>query len=56
MSLYQVEFMSKSLDLKGLQFLIERYCSYEIDTKNLLPGSWLLTFSQSGIASAYASQ
>jgi len=38
----QVEFMSKSLDLKGLQIRIERYCTYEIDAKNLLPGSWHL--------------
>jgi len=38
----QVEFMSKSLDLKGLQIRIERYCSYEVDAKNLLPGSWQL--------------
>jgi len=38
----QVEFMNKSLDLKGLQRRIERYCTYEIDAKNLLPGSWQL--------------
>lgn len=38
----QVEFMSKSLNLKGLQLRIERYCTYEVDAKNLLPGSWQL--------------
>jgi len=38
----QVEFMSKSLDLKSLQSRIERYCIYEIDAKNILPGSWPL--------------
>ncbi len=38
----QVEFMSMSLDLKGLQLRIERYCTYEIDAKDLLPGSWQL--------------
>lgn len=38
----QVKFMSRSLDLKGLQIRIERYCTYEIDAKNLLPGSWQL--------------
>jgi len=38
----QVEFMNKSLDLKGLQLRIERYCAYEQDAKNLLPGSWQL--------------
>ena len=42
MCIDQVEFMSKSLDLKGLQPRIERYCVYEIDAKNLLPGSWQL--------------
>ena len=38
----QVEFMSKSLGLKRLQLRIERYCTYETDAKNLLPGSWPL--------------
>ena len=38
----QVEFMSNSLNLKGLQARIERYCVYEIDARNLLPGSWQL--------------
>jgi len=38
----QVEFMDKSLDLKGLQLRIERYCTYEQDAKHLLPGSWQL--------------
>ena len=38
----QVDFMSKSLDLKRLQLRIERYCTYEIDSRNLLPGSWPL--------------
>jgi len=38
----QVEFMSKSLDLKSLQSRIERYCVYEIDARNILPGSWPL--------------
>jgi len=38
----QVEFMSKSLDLKGLQLRIEHYCIYEQDAKKLLPGSWQL--------------
>jgi len=38
----QVEFMNKSLDLKGLQLRIKRYCTYEVDAKKLLPGSWQL--------------
>lgn len=38
----QVEFMAKSLSLKGLQSRIERYCVYETDARNILPGSWQL--------------
>jgi len=38
----QVAFMSRGLDLKGLQLRIEHYCTYEIAAKKLLPGSWQL--------------
>lgn len=38
----QVEFMSRSLDLRSLQVRIERYCVHEIALKNLMVGSWPL--------------
>lgn len=38
----QVKFMSDRLELKGLQARIERYCTHEVATKNLLSGSWNL--------------
>jgi len=38
----QVDFMSRSLNLKSLQVRIERYCAHEVALKNLMAGSWPL--------------